>query len=302
MEGDAAEYPSAPATVGGRLRAAREAQGIDLPELAARTRIPQRHLEAIDSSDYSGLPSSTYAIGFAKAYARAVGADEVAIARDLRRELGDRPERPAPVPAYELDDPDRVPSRGLAWAGVLVAVALLIGVGLWYGTDWFRGTAPPAEPLASGDNAATPAPVAATPTPAVAGGQVTLVATDAVWIRVSDGGKRLAERELASGERYDVPADAAAPVLRTSRPGALRVLVNASAVAPIGTGVETVEVPIGAAALQARGSASAPTAAAPSPAPSASPRAAPRRPAPATTPLPTPSAASEAAPGNATAP
>jgi len=47
MEGEAAEDPNLfPATVGDKLRAAREAQGLDLPEIAARTRIPQRHLEA----------------------------------------------------------------------------------------------------------------------------------------------------------------------------------------------------------------------------------------------------------------
>jgi cytoskeletal protein RodZ len=73
-----------PATVGEKLRAAREAQGLGLAEIAAATRIPQRHLEAIEKSQYASLPSITYALGFAKAYARAVGIDEVAH-RDRRR-------------------------------------------------------------------------------------------------------------------------------------------------------------------------------------------------------------------------
>ena len=79
-----------PARVGDKLRAARIAEGVDLPTIAERTRIPQRHLEAIESSNYSGLPSITYAMGFAKAYARQVGLDEVAIARDLRAERAHR--------------------------------------------------------------------------------------------------------------------------------------------------------------------------------------------------------------------
>ena len=258
MEGESV-VPSTqfPASAGERLRAAREAQGVDISEIAARTRIPQRHLEAIEASNYSGLPSITYAMGFAKAYARAVNADEAEIGRLLRAELGDRPERPAPTPSYEMTDPTRVPPRGLAWVGVLVAVLALIGVGLWYGTSLFRGS-PPAEAVATAEpgSAAEPGNTAvAAPAPVPAsGGQVTLVAQDTVWLRVSDGnGKRLFEKEMAAGERFDVPADATDPRVRTGRPDRIQVLINGSNVAPLGTGVQTINVPVSAQALQARG-------------------------------------------------
>ena len=46
--------------------------------------MPLRHLTAIEGGEYGGLPSQTYATGFARAYARAIGADEVAITRQLR--------------------------------------------------------------------------------------------------------------------------------------------------------------------------------------------------------------------------
>ncbi|TGX54865.1 helix-turn-helix domain-containing protein [Sphingomonas gei] len=259
MEGESADNATLfPATVGEKLRAAREAQKLELSEVASRTRIPQRHLEAIENGTYIGLPSITYTMGFAKAYARAVGADEVAIGRQLREELGDQPERPAPPPAYDFDERSRVPSRSIAWVGAVVAILVLIGVGLWYGTDWFRGTAPSDEPVAienvgDGGNASAAAP---TPAP-IAGGQVTLVATDTVWLRISDAsGKRLFEKEMAAGERYDVPAAADRPRIRTGRPDRLQVLVNGSNVAPLGTGDETVEADISAAALQARGAQS----------------------------------------------
>jgi cytoskeleton protein RodZ len=273
MEGEAAENPTLfPATVGERLRAAREAQGVDLAEVASRTRIPQRHLEAIEQSNFSSLPSITYAMGFAKSYARAVGADEVALARDLRAEIGERPERPTPTPAYQLDDPTRVPPRGLAWAGAILALLVLIGVGLWYGTDLFRGSAPPAENLVPTENAATAGTggTAAAPAPQpVAGGQVTLVALDTVWIRVTDAtGKRLFEKEMATGERFDVPMNAERPRIRTGRPDRLQVLLNGSQLPPLGTGEETIETEVSAAALQAR--AAAPQSAAPG-GPSAAP-------------------------------
>lgn len=269
MEGEAADNPvPPPATVGQRLRSAREAQGIDLAEIAARTRIPQRHLEAIEASNFSGLPSVTYALGFAKAYARAVGADEVDIARALRRELGENPERAAPVPTYEMEDPRRVPPSGLAWGAALVALLVIVGVALWFGTDLFRGGAPAPEPLV--EASATPTPEAAAPDNAAAdnalaaapaGGQVTLVARDKVWIRVTDAsGKRLFEKELAAGERYDVPADADRPHVRTGRPGDIDVLINGSRVAPLGVGVQTVDVEVSAAALQARPAPATPAA------------------------------------------
>jgi cytoskeleton protein RodZ len=260
MEGENADNPTLfPATVGEKLRAAREAQKLELSEIASRTRIPQRHLEAIENGNYSGLPSVTYAMGFAKAYARAVGADEVALSRQLRDELGDRPERPAAPPPYDFNERSRVPSSGIAWTGAIVAILVLIGVGLWYGTDLFRGGAPTEEPVPVENvidsvNATTAAP---TPAP-VTGGQVTLVALDTVWLRVTDaGGKRLFEKEMAAGERYDVPADADRPRARTGRPDRLQVLLNGSNVAPLGTGVETVETEVSAAALEARGQSSA---------------------------------------------
>ena len=60
---------SAPQTAGGQLRAAREARGLDLSQVAAETRIPQRHLENIEAGEYGNLPSRTYAIGVARSYA-----------------------------------------------------------------------------------------------------------------------------------------------------------------------------------------------------------------------------------------
>jgi len=269
MEGEPAEDPTLfPATAGEKLRAAREAQGLDLAEIANRTRIPLRHLDAIEKGNYTGLPSVTYAMGFAKAYARAVGANEVSVAREVRAELGQYEQR-APMPEYPVDDPSRVPPRGLAWAGLVVAVLVLVGVGLWYGTNLFRGGAPSGEGLVQVEqNSAVPAPgnaTAAAPVPA-AQEHVALVALDTVWLRVSDEtGKRLFEKEMAAGERYDVPVEVAHPIARTGRPDKLQVTINGSDVPPLGTGAQAVSIDVSAAALRAR----ATPAATPSPTPGA---------------------------------
>jgi cytoskeletal protein RodZ len=45
--------------VGDKLRAAREAQGLTIEEIANSTRIPKRHLITIESGGYEGLPAPT---------------------------------------------------------------------------------------------------------------------------------------------------------------------------------------------------------------------------------------------------
>jgi cytoskeleton protein RodZ len=307
MEGEAAEDPNLfPTTVGEKLRAAREAQGLDLPEIASRTRIPQRHLEAIEKGNYAGLPSITYALGFAKAYARTVGADEVAIAKELRGELHSNPERAAPVPAYETSDPARVPPRGLAIFGVILALVLIVGGILYYGTDLFRGSAPAPETLASEEqpveNAVDNGAVANTAVPVAAGGQVSLIALDKVWIRITDTkGTKLVEKELAPGERYDVPADADHPRIRTGGPEKIQVTLNGSNIDPLGRAGTTVDVDVSPAALRSRGQPGAAPTAVPTPvATSAARRPAPRPSASLSIATPTPTEPVATSAANAT--
>ena len=287
--------PAPPRDAKTMLRTAREASGLTLGEIAARTRVPLRHLEAIEAGDYAGLPSPTYAVGFARAHARATGADEIAIARQVRAEL-DRigPRTPDYVP-YETADPARVPSRGIAILGAGLALAVLILVALFYGTDLFRGgttatqssaTTIGTEPPASGSAALpTPQPTNAAPT----GGQVTLTAIDEVWLRVYDAdNKTLYLGTMKPGERYDVPADANDPMINVGRPDQLRVTLNGSAVPALGTGERAIkDVRVGSAAIAARlNGASDPSASAtgtvgeptPVPAPTATPAASSSRP------------------------
>lgn len=242
-----------PKTAGERLREARESQGLSLAEVAARTRVPLRHLEAIEQSNYASLPSHTYSVGFAKAYARAIGMDEVAIARDVRGQA-DAVQRPPEYQPYELQDLKRQPPKGLAMGVTIVAVLVLIAAGLYFGTTLFRGdgettvAAPAAEIM--------PEPVAPEPVPTpVADGQVTLTATDVVWLRIYDAdGKSLYEAEMKPGDRFDVPADANRPMINVGRPDKLQVSVNGSNVPPLGDGARAIkDVEISAQALLARG-------------------------------------------------
>jgi cytoskeleton protein RodZ len=265
--------------VGDRLRAARTKAGLDLQDIATRTRVPLRHLTAIEAGDYASLPSATYCAGFTKAYAKAVGEDDVLLARMVREEMGQRPAESRYEPSF-VDDADTgpVPSRKLAWTAGGLAIAAAIVSGIWYSSR----TAVP-EPLdtsveapAVPDPSTGAVPAAAPPAPAT--GEVVLTAKEVVWLRIYDANdKVLFEKEMAAGERYLVPADANNPQIRTGRADLIIVTVGGKEVAPLGPAERTVkDVGISAAALAARAPAApAPTAAAPIPGSSALPGAAP---------------------------
>lgn len=267
---------------GDRLRQAREAQGLDLAEVAARTRIPQRHLEAIETSDFSQLPSATYAMGFGRSYARAVGVDEVALARDLRRELDVNYQRREPKPDLQPHAPPRLPSRGLANGGLIAGGIILLLLAIWFGTSLLRGddTPPAQQATAASELGVMPVPTASPATPAeapVTGSQVTLAATDEVWVRIYDAaGKTLMQKTMTPGERYDVPLDANGPMINVGRPDKLAVTINGSSVAPLGTGARPIkDIGISAQALRARDGGATPAPAA-DPAAGAVPPAAPQ--------------------------
>jgi cytoskeletal protein RodZ len=151
--------------VGTRLRRAREAAGLSITDVAARTRIAERHLATIEAGKFHALASRAYAIGFTRNYAREVGLDEEEILRDVRAEfdgqehLADR-YQPA---AFEPGDPARVPPARLALIAALSALAVLIA-----GYIFWRSFYTPAVPLPdlateASDSAGMPAAATAAP-------------------------------------------------------------------------------------------------------------------------------------------
>lgn len=237
--------------VGDRLRAARHGVGLDLADIATKTRIPQRHLAAIETGDYSALPSITYAVGFVKAYARAVGADEASLAKSLRVELGHESEYRSAPQDDDIADPARVPPKWLAWTAAIV-VLLVAGVyGLWRnGTFDSSTTTEVAEVSTEAANRIT----IATPEARPVTGAVVLTARDDVWFRVYDkNDKVLYEGVKTKGETWQVPADADTPMIRTGRADQIDVTVGGKQVPALGPAETTVkDVVISAAALVAR--------------------------------------------------
>ncbi len=253
-----------PATVGAMLRREREAQSKSLQDIADDTRIPMRHLKALEASDHDALPAITYEVGFAKSYARSLGLDEDDIARRVRDENGSEPryDRTRDGDNFHPADPSRTPPRMLAWTAALIAGLLVAGYGIWRGFFW---TAEPADPyldrqMSAAEADQAPAAKAALPPAGPPGnspgsdGQVVLTANKEVWVRIYNGANdTLLIKTLIPGERYEVPRQANNPMINIGRPEAVDVTLAGRPVAPLGPPERAVkDVGISAAALLAR--------------------------------------------------
>jgi len=73
--------------IGARLKKAREGANFSLQDISDRTRISLRFLSAIENDDFEALPGRVYIFGFTKAFARAVGLDEVSLLAALREKM-----------------------------------------------------------------------------------------------------------------------------------------------------------------------------------------------------------------------
>jgi cytoskeletal protein RodZ len=231
---EAEPVPEVPPTVGERLRAAREKMGLSLEDVAAQTRIPQRHLASIETAEWDSLPAPTYTIGFAKNYAGVVGLDRAEVSDQLREEMGGQRFATTSADVFEPADPRRTMPKPLVIGAVIAAVLLIILMSVLNRRSLDQNEPAPTQTENSAAPAApAPAPAAVPPaaTPAAAQGPVVLTATAPAWIQVTDQGKTLFQAELQPGQTYTVPATVTAPMLKAGKPEALKINVGA-AVAP----------------------------------------------------------------------
>jgi len=230
---DGEEIEAEVPTVGERLRAAREEKGLTLEDVAAQTRIPQRHLASIETAEWDSLPAPTYTLGFAKSYASIVGLDRADIGNQLREEMGGQRFAATSSDAFEPADPARTMPKGLV-LGAILAVIVLIALMSWLNS---RSLDQADEPVANAPEVAAPAQPAPLQAPAAAvspQGPVVLTATAPAWIQVTDQGKSLFQGELQAGQTYTVPITATAPVLKAGKPEALTVTVGSTTAPPVG--------------------------------------------------------------------
>lgn len=63
-------------SLGNKFRTARESQGLTLEQMAARTRIQESYLKALEEDSFEQLPERVFTKGFVRAYARSLNLDE----------------------------------------------------------------------------------------------------------------------------------------------------------------------------------------------------------------------------------
>jgi cytoskeleton protein RodZ len=115
--------------LGERFRAAREARGLSLSDVAEQIRIRSVYLAAIEDENWSAIGAPVYIRGFLRTYGRFLGLDTEEVVAEFAGESHSAP-MPTPAPQgktnYFVDEapPPRQLSP-LTWIAGLVAVVLL---------------------------------------------------------------------------------------------------------------------------------------------------------------------------------
>ena len=116
--------------IGSRLRAAREAKGLSLSQLADQTRVRISALEAIEAGDFERLPEPIYVQSYLRAFAQAVGVPVDPVLEAFRRTSPSVPPASAVAAAVSRRTIETRPSAGLSMGGIalgLAALALVAG-------------------------------------------------------------------------------------------------------------------------------------------------------------------------------
>ena len=176
------EASAAPKGFGAVLRAAREAEGISVGDMAVQCRLAVTQIRALEEERLENLPEPVYVRAFIRGYAHALKIDPAPLVADYMMRCG---RRGAAVEVGQL--PNRSPSREAVFheppknrtlkAVLFVVLAALVGGGIWaVYTDQFASlhTSSEAQKVESGANeaketktpAAEPAESAAAPSDA----------------------------------------------------------------------------------------------------------------------------------------
>jgi cytoskeleton protein RodZ len=136
------------------LRAARERAGLTLQQVSDTTKIPHRHLAAIEHGDISVVPKGPYRRGEVSAFAQAVGVDQKVVLAQLDQALPALPrEKPAPVPVEPVE-------LGNSWGLtvlLLMAVVALTALLLWNRDASSSSSGPPVAAPSPASTATAPA-------------------------------------------------------------------------------------------------------------------------------------------------
>lgn len=210
---------AAVANLGRRLRDAREASGLSIEEISARTKIKGSTLRALEAEAFDTLPGDFYTRAFLKNYSRELHLPFDGIVAEfdaLRRpaepvHVEDVPPAPAPASVAPKKGPRtiviRVPEDAHIWAGGALAILVVTIIAL---------ATRPAPRAPSDRQPPAVATAAASPNPApvgTAGKELTpdilkidIRPTAPVWVAATADGASVIYRLLKPGEQVVVEA------------------------------------------------------------------------------------------------
>ena len=246
-------------SLGEQFRAAREARGITLSEVAERIHIRSVYLQAIEEEDWPSIGAAVYVRGFLRTYARFLGLDPEGAVAQFNDLTGIVPQ--IPIGTASLDaEPEGQGRSGPSiwvWLAGIVAVALLaiVGYGFWQleMPGAHQGEAPLAAvtaPAVSEPSAAPSVPAAqpameasSTPMPAVspevspavhASGseRLTLTWSAPSWVRVVVDAKPVSEGTFPAGTVRSYQGTRI--TLRVGNAGGVQVNENGRDLGPLG--------------------------------------------------------------------
>jgi cytoskeletal protein RodZ len=113
------------AGLGELLRRARERRGLTLAQISSETKIPQRHLEALEHDNFAALPNGFYRRAETRAFARAVNLDLSLALAQLERALEPSGEREVVPETSGTQKPTR------SWQGLLIVIGVVVGAAVF---------------------------------------------------------------------------------------------------------------------------------------------------------------------------
>jgi len=237
---------TAAATVGERLRAAREAAGLSPEQVWRRTRVRPAILHDLEADRFDTSGGAVYARGHVRAMARAMGIDPCPLVQAFDEQIGSHapalrvaPPAPAPREGRSRDDGLVLPSvpverRGRRWQTAVIA-SLAVFAGL-LATGVLGSEDPPSTSVTGAVPTASPRPsTSPPPSPAApVGAALAVVAQGGTsWISVSAGDRTLFEGTVQDGWQQ-VFEDAEQLQLRIGNAAALVLTCAGQQLAPTG--------------------------------------------------------------------
>jgi cytoskeletal protein RodZ len=121
------------ATLGELLRRAREGRGLTLEQVSNETKIPRRHLDALEHDNLAAVPGGFYRRAEIRTYARAVKLDQNRALAELDRALD--------PPAAREEAPETLPVQTPSSKRVLIVIGVVVAAAVFGRAMWGRGRA-----------------------------------------------------------------------------------------------------------------------------------------------------------------